>query len=488
MCLEELGPTFIKLGQLLASRPDVIPAPFVEELKKLQDRVPALPFEQIQKTLEEQYGDAWQEIFKEIDEQPLGAASIAQVHRAVLQNGKEVVIKVQRPGITKTIREDLQILSFIAEFFQSYVPELRIFNPIGLVEEFSYSMQMETNFVVEGNNVRRFHENFLGHPTVKIPKPYLELSGPKVLVLEYLDGAILTQLDSNVDREQLMKAGLEAYFAMVFRDGLFHGDLHAGNILVLPEGKLGFIDFGMVGRLSKRVQSSIANMFVALASEDYERLAYEYIELSSQSIDVDRNEFARDLRLLLSPFFGLNLKSVNMGKILLDSTAIAFKHRVYLPSELLLFFKSIVTIEGLGRYIKDDFDLLPYVYDFSAEIVRLKYDPGLLVSDLSFFSREMTSLMKVVPGEIKNILRKVNQPDYAKRLEIVGTQEINNQIANASYLLFFAVVIASLVLAGALTASLENMTIYYGLPVISWVLFGLAINFGFLAFYHYIKK
>jgi len=491
MALEELGPTFIKLGQLLASRPDVIPMAFVDELKKLQDQVPPLPFEQLLPVLEEQFPQGLHAIFRAIDEKPLGSASIAQVHRATLLNGDEVVLKIQKPDIRKTIREDMNILFFVAELFDTYVPELKLFNPIGLAREFSYNIEMETNFVVEANNVRRFAENFKGHPTVRIPKPYMDLSGDSVLVLEYLHGRPLTELSQFAtpeDREKLMRAGLQAYFAMVFKDGLFHGDLHAGNIIVLDNNHLGFIDFGMVGRLSRRVQGSIADMFLALANEDYDRLAYEYIELSTQSIDVDRDDFARDLRALLSPFFGLTLKSVNMGKMLLDSSAIAFKHRVYLPSELLLFFKSIVTIEGLGRTIKEDFDILPYVYDFSSEIVRLKYDPGLIVSDLSSLYREFASLLRVVPGEVKNYLRKVNTVGYAKPIEIQGLDEFQGLLANIARMIFFAIINASLIIGGALCAGLPGVPAYYGISLLSWVLFGIATLFGFIAFYHYVKR
>jgi ubiquinone biosynthesis protein len=491
MCFEELGPTFIKLGQLLASRPDIIPEAFVDEFKKLQDQVPALSFSQLEPVLAQQFPQGLENVFQSIDPNPLGAASIAQVHYGKLLNGDEVVLKIQRPGILKTIREDMNILFFVADLFDHYVPELRIFNPRGLVQEFSYAIEMETNFIVEANNVRRFYENFSDNKTVRIPKPYLEWSGRHVLVLEYFDGHRLNEInnvESKVDREQLMRSGLQAYFAMVFKDGLFHGDLHGGNVLVLADGKLGFIDFGMVGRLSKKTQSAIANMFLALATEDYDRLAYEYIELSTQSIDIDRDEFARDLRLILSPFFGMNLKSINVGKMLIDSAAVASKHNAYLPSELLLFFKSIVTIEGLGRSIKPDFDLLPYVYDFATEIAKMKYDPMSLAGDFSFFTREMSSLLRVLPGELKNYIRKSNNPRFAKQVEIAGLSEFQRVLANISYLLFFSVIVGSLVIAGAICSSIKGVPLYYGLPFVSWTFFSLATFFGLVAFYHYIRR
>lgn len=486
MCLEELGPTFIKLGQLLASRPDVMPPGFVEELKKLQDQVPALSYATVLKVLENNYGPQFSEIFSHIDETPLGSASIAQVHRAQLATGESIVLKVQKPGIAKTIQEDLNVLKFMVEALERYFPESRLFNPSELVREFSYSIEMETNFIVEGNNVRRFSENFAKDPNIKIPKAYLEASCAEVLVLEYLEGTSLRAAEATISleqRENLMKVGLQAYFDMVFKHGLFHGDLHAGNLLILSSGQIGFIDFGMVGRLSRRVKTSIANMFVALGSEDYDRLAYEYLELSTQSIDVDRDEFGRDLRMLLSPFFGLNLKNVNLGKLLIDSASIAFKHKVYLPSELLLFFKSIVTLEGMGKGVKEDFDLLPYVFDFSSEIVKLKYDPGLIVGDITSMSREWSSLFRVLPGEIKNLTRKWGHPDFVKKIEVHGADELFFELKRSVNRVQYALMICGLVIAGAIAAGYQHLDIYYGLPVLSWVLFGLAAFVGLISVY-----
>lgn len=475
---------------MLASRPDIIPQGYVEELKKLQDQVPALPYETILKVLDKNYGDRLPILFAEIEPKSLGSASIAQVHRARLQSGEDVVLKIQKPGITVTIQEDINVLKFIADALERYFPESRLFNPNELVREFSYAIEMETNFVIEGNNVRRFYENFASDENIRIPKPFLDISSANVLVLEYLEGEPLRQAEPKIpleDRERLMKIGLQAYFDMVFKHGLFHGDMHAGNLLIMPNRQIGFIDFGMVGRLSRRVKTSIANMFVALANEDYDRLAYEYLELSTQSLDVDRAEFARDLRMLLSPFFGLSMCSVNLGKLLIDSASISFRHKVYLPSELLLFFKSIVTLEGLGKSVKD-FDLLPYVYDFSSEIVRLKYDPMLFVDDLGSMSREWTSLFRILPSDAKNILRKMNHPDYAKKIELKDLDSLSLLFSQMGYLVFFAILIGSLVIGASLSAGFTHVPLYYGMPVLTWVLYGLAAFMGLFAFYHYIRR
>jgi ubiquinone biosynthesis protein len=476
-CLEELGPTFIKLGQLLASRPDIIPQFYVEEFKKLQDQVPAVPFEKLIPLLEEQYAQGSENVFEWIEEKPIGSASIAQVHRAQLKTGEQVVLKIQKPGISKIIKEDIEILKWVADYIENSIPEFRTLNPRELVAEFSQAIETETQFIIEANYVRRFYENFKDNESIIIPKPFLEYSGDKIFVMEYISGMPFSEIKkmaTDEQRESLMKKGLNAYFSMVFRDGLFHGDLHAGNIIVVDSEHLAFIDFGMVGRLSRRLQSGIANMFLALANEDYERLALEYIELSTKTIDVNPVQFASDLRRLLSPYFGLNLKNLNIGKLLVESSRIAYKHQVYLPSDLLIFFKSMVTIEGLGRSLKEDFDLLPFVYDFSNEIVKLKYDPATMASDIGAFSREVSSLLKVLPLEVRNYLRKLNQPNYSPSIELKNLDLLSQSLRESAQGLFSALIIASLIISGTIYASLTNAGSEKEIPFLSTVFFILA--------------
>ena len=361
MCFEELGPTFVKLGQLLATRPDLVPPEFVEEFKKLQDQVKPLSYSEIKNVVDHQFGNQG-EVFKEFSEQPYAAASIAQVHPAILKDGTEVVVKIQRPGIREVIDDDVSILYMIADLLQKNFEELKVFNPVGIVDEFFRTLELETNFVVEANNIRRFAENFKNEPQIVIPKVYLEYSGRNVLVMEKLEGEPLHSLRDieDAEKEKVIKSGIHAFFKMVFKHGLFHGDLHAGNMFILPNQKIGLIDFGVVGRLGSKTTDSIAAMFVALATEDYERLAYEYIDLAPYDERINGDQFARDLRSLIAPYFGLTLKNVNLGHLLMDSTSIAARHHVKVPSELMLFFKAIVTVEGMGRQVIPDFDLLPY--------------------------------------------------------------------------------------------------------------------------------
>lgn len=492
MAFEELGPTFVKLGQLLATRPDLVPEDFVEEFKRLHDQVTALPFEQMRATLEQQYGRDLDKVFTEIDPNPIGAASIAQVYRAILKDGSKVVVKVQRPGIVDVIKNDVGVLYFVAEQLATFVPEAAVFNPVGIVDEFFKTLELETNFNIEANNIKRFQQNFLDDLTVKIPHVYQELSGPKVLVLEALQGIALSQpaalAQEGLDRDEIMRSGLRCYFRQVFVHGLFHGDLHAGNLFVMPDSTVGLIDFGIVGRLNQRVRDAIANMFVALYSEDYEQLAYEYVDVAPFNKSIDVDEFAKDLQDLLAPHFGLNLKSVNLGRLLMSTTAVAAKHRLVLPSELMLFFKSIVTIEGMARVIRPDFDLLPHALEFADELVRNKIDTMRLKEDALEIGRDTGQLVRTLPRQLRQFVRRVNHPDFAFRLSLVELEEVKRSMETSSNLVFLGLVIGSLILSGSATMFVERGHTLFGIPLISAIFFLLAGALGLAAFRNYIKK
>ncbi|MGE0528093.1 MAG: ABC1 kinase family protein, partial [Bdellovibrionales bacterium] len=411
MSFEQLGPTFVKLGQLLATRPDLIPLEFSEEFKKLHDQVSGVPFMEIESILTAHFGAPLREVFSSFDEVPLAAASIAQVHRARLKDSSSVVVKVQRPGIERVIHEDMQILRVLAELAQRYLPEVRPFNPTAIIAEFGRSLELETNFVIEANNVRRFATNFANDPDVRIPKVYGQFTGRKVLVLEALEGIPMSQSaalkQEGIEPEEVLKRGLRTYMKMVYSDGLFHGDLHAGNVLLLPNNKIGLIDFGIVGRLNRRTQSTIANMFLALAEEDYDRLAYLYVDLAPFTERVDVDQFARDIRDLIAPYYGLTTKNVNLGRLLMESTAVASRHGLTLPTELVMFFKSMVSVEGMGRLLLKDFDFLTYSLEFAKDLVQVRMDPKRMFSDASVLARDMISMAAALPRQTKQMLRRL---------------------------------------------------------------------------------
>jgi ubiquinone biosynthesis protein len=492
MSFEELGPTFVKLGQVLASRPDLVPDDFIQEFSKLHDRVNPLPFEVIEQVMKEEFGNQLYEHFQSFDPKPLGSASIAQVHKAILKDGTSVVVKVQRPGIIHTINEDLSVLYFLAELLEKYVEETRALNPVAIVDEYFKTLELETNFVVEANNIRRFSQNFKGETAIHIPKVYFPLTTERVLTMETLEGIPLSSEEAlrqtGTDPDTIIRLGLRAYLKMVFMDGLFHGDLHAGNFFIFPNNQIGLIDFGVVGRLNSKTQSSIANMLVALSKEDYERLAYEYIDLAPFNDRVNVDLFAKELRDLIAPYFGLTLKNVNMGKILLKSSSIASRHHIKVPTELMLYFKSLVAIEGLGNRIHKDFDFLQYSLEFAGELLKTQYDPNRMMADLTQLARESRTLINNLPRQMNFLLRKINSPEYRFKMQIEDLQDMKKSFELSFNLLFLGLIMGSLILSSSYIYVHDHEHLINGFPAMS--LFGyLTAGFlGIVAFFNYIKK
>ncbi|MGE4134003.1 MAG: ABC1 kinase family protein [Bdellovibrionales bacterium] len=451
MAFEQLGPTFVKLGQLLATRPDLIPVEFAHEFQKLHDQVGGVEFKEIETSLVAHFGAPLDEVFSVFEKSPLAAASIAQVHRAKLKNGDQVVVKIQRPGLDTVIQDDLVTLRTLADLVDRYIPELRPFNPKGIVEEFGRSMEQETNFIIEANNIRRFSANFASDPNIKIPKVYSKYTGRRVLVMEALDGVPLSQSralqQQGIEPEEVLKRGLRAYLKMIYSDGLFHGDLHAGNVFLLSDNRIGLIDFGIVGRLNRKTQNAIANMFLALAEEDYDRMAYIFVDLAPFTEDIDVDQFARDTRDLIAPYFGMTMKNINVGRMLMDSTAVAARHGLVVPSELVLFFKSIVALEGMGRMILPDFDFLTYSLEFASELVQIRMDPKRIFSDASVAARDLNSLLAFLPRQLKQALRRVNDPGFSVQLRLQDLRRIERAIDRGAWVICFGLIAAALIIS-----------------------------------------
>jgi ubiquinone biosynthesis protein len=492
MSFEELGPTFVKLGQLLATRPDLVPEEYVREFEKLHDRVQPIDFAIVEAVIKENLGPELFKNFEFIDPHPLGSASIAQVHRARLKTGENVVIKVQRPGIIQTINDDLNVLYMLAELLQTYIPETRPFSPVAIVDEYFKTLELETNFVVEANNIRRFQDNFVGDDRIRIPEVYFDLTTEHVLVMELLPGIPVSQEESlkqeGVDPSEVIKIGLSAYLKMVFKDGLFHGDLHAGNFFVMPHNKIGLIDFGVVGRLNARTQSAIASMLVALSKEDYERMAYEYVDLAPFTDQVNVDLFAKELRQLIAPYFGLTLKNVNLGKLLMTSSSIAARHHLMLPTELMLFFKSIVAIEGIGRRIDKDFDFLAHSLEFAGELVKNQFNTGKISNELIQVVRESKSFIHALPRQLNFLVRKLNSPHHYFQMEIRGFDDLKKSIEVSFNLLFLGIIIGALILSASIILSTSGHSQDGNFPNIVVVLYVIAAATSVLAVFNYFKK
>ena len=491
LAFEELGPTFVKLGQLLSTRPDLLPENYIEEFTKLQDNVQPLPFETVKAKIESELGRKLEDAYSWMNPTPLAAASIAQVHEARLPSGENVVVKVQRPEIGKLIDTDVSLLAFLAGLLERYVPESRIVGPKTIVDEFFRTLSYELDFVVEANNMGKMAQNMASLPEIVIPKVFKSLSTPEVLTLERLEGLRVNDLKSldaaGIDKKRVVELGARAFFRSVMLDGLFHGDLHGGNLFVLPGNRIGIVDFGIVGRLSQRSRDQLANMLMSLLSEDYENLCYQYSELGASSPSIDFDGFQREVRNTLSPYMGLSLNELNIGRVLIEATKIAARYNIKIPGDWMIVFKAILTIEGMGRTLDPEFDLIKTGEELVKELVKNQYSLQRISHDLLWVAKDLSSLLQVLPRQIRWMFKKFNSNDFAFEIKLADLADLRTQMDANSRRTSSGVVAAGLFIAGAIALQHTEGRIIGGYPLMSVLLLGGGVFFTANAIFRSFK-
>lgn len=476
LAFEELGPTFVKLGQLLSTRSDLLPEAYIEEFVRLQDNVQPLPFDVVRSAVEQELGKKIEEAYSFFDPNPLASASIGQVHEARLLTGEKVVVKVQRPEIEKIIETDVSLLAFLANLLEKYVPESRIVGPKIIVDEFFRTLSFELDFVVEANNMTKIAENMVELPDVVIPKVFRSLSTQRVLTLEKFEGIRVNDLkaldQAGVNRKKVVELGAKAFFKSIMIDGLFHGDLHGGNLFILPGDRLGIIDFGIVGRLSEKSRDQLASMVMSLLTEDYENLCYEYAELGASSASIDFEGFQREVRNALSPYMGLSLSDLNVGKILIEATKIATKFNIKVPGDWMIVFKAILTIEGMGRTLDPEFDLLSTGQELVKDLVKNQYSLQRFKKELLWVSKDMAALLKILPRQIRWMFRKFNSNDFAFEIKSPDLQNLTQQLDVNGRRMSLSILVAGFFIASSISLNHVGDRLLGEYPLSAVVFFG----------------
>ena len=353
LALEELGPTFVKLEQMLSARPDLVPESFINEFQKLQDEVPPFPAEQAGAGIEAQLGKPVGKLFSSFDEIPLAAASIAQVHRAVIENKKQVVVKIQRPNIRSVIETNLNIIFDLAGLIERCIPESELYNPTAIAREFSKTIRRELDFVREGRNIDRFRRNFQDDDTVYVPNVYWEFTAEHILTMEYLDGIKISELDklekAGLDRKIIALNGAQAILKEVFEHGFFHADPHPGNILVLQNNVISLLDYGMMGSLDEELQEAFGNLLTAIVKKDVNKIIRAFTDIGLMENELDVRGLKLDLTDFLDRYYQVSLYQLDIGKIINELTEIIRKYRIRPPADLTLMAKAMVTEEAVGR-------------------------------------------------------------------------------------------------------------------------------------------
>ena len=403
--LEEMGPTFVKLGQILATRVDLFPLDWIAEFEKLQDQASAIPFEELAPLVEEALGKPIDSLFARVDPTPIGVASIGQVHSALTRRGQKVVLKIQKPGIRNKIDSDLRLLDQLAKLACDNSVEIRRYRPVELIREFRRSLLRELDFTIEARNADRIRKNMRSLKWLTVPRVYWELSSSTVQVQQHIEGIpakALEKLDAaGLDRAQIARRGALAAWKMALEDGFFHADPHPGNFIILPGNRIAMLDFGMVGKLSHSRREQILQMTRAVVIREAEQCA-AVLASWSDGQPVNFEQLVSDVEDVISQYHGVSISELDITALLNDITAMVRNHNLVLPSDIALFIKAIITLEGFGRLLNPDFDLMTEAEPLLKRMIRTRYSPARLAKSLSLRALDVVDKVYApppVPGQ-----------------------------------------------------------------------------------------
>ena len=456
--LEELGPTFVKLGQILATRGDLFPPEWIVEFGKLQDAAPALPFEDLRGQLIEDLGEAPEAVFAELDPVPLAAASLAQVHRARLADGTAVVLKVRRPGIRPVIEADLRLLDRLAEIIEKEAPELVRYRPREVIRQFAHSLRRELDFSAEGRHAERIAALFVGSPEIVVPRIHWQWTGERLNVQDFIEGIPGRQaaaLPEGFDRRLLARRGADAVLRMMLEAGFFHADPHQGNVFYLPGNRIAFIDFGMVGRLSEARRFEVATLMHGLVGRDAGKVADVLLDWSADS-NGDAEALRSEIEAFVDDYHGVPLKKLDLGALLADVVAILREHGLALPPDLALMIKAFITLEGMGRQLDPDFDIAGEAAPFLREVLLAHLAPRAIARRGWEALLGGVQMLAGLPQDLGRLLRAARRGKLQLEVDVPALKSFGDQLDRAASRLTMAIVTAALIVGSSIVMTVDR--------------------------------
>lgn len=481
--LEELGPTFVKLGQLLATRIDLFEPEWIAEFSKLHDHAPPNPYEAVRAQLIQDLGAPPEDVFARFDPEPLAAASIAQVYRARTHDGDEVVLKVRRPGIRPIVEADLRWMMRLAQLAESESAELRAFKPQEIVRQFSRSLRNELDLAVEARNTKRIAQNFAhytdndatGIPPILIPHIHDQWTGERLCVQQYIDGIPGGRLDAvdaaGLDRKLLARRGGRAVLKMILEDGFFHADPHPGNVFYLPDHRIAFIDFGMVGRINEQRREELVRLLLGLVQQHAEQVKEVLLDWADGGMH-DEVALAVEIESFVEQYRGVPLKELHVGEMLNDAVKILRQHRLSMPADLALLIKAFISLEAMGRDLDPEFDIAGQASPVLERLMKERYAPSYLFKRGLRTSGELLEVVAGLPRDLARLLRMARRGRLELHVDVQSLRRVGNQLDRAANRLTVGIVIAALIIGSSIVMTVPGGPSLFGLP-----LFGLI---GFL--------
>jgi len=482
MALEELGPTYVKLGQILSSRPDLVAADFIQEFSKLQDKVPPFPFIDAKEIIQSELGSTLGSLFDYFDEKPFASASIGQVHRARLQDGEEVAVKVQRPGITKVIEVDLEIMLHLATLMERHIEEMELQRPVKIVEEFAKTIEKEIDYTIEATSMQRVAMQFLDDPNIYIPKVFSDKSTELILTTEFVDGIKVSEIDriedAGLDRNVITVRGTELSLKQVFEYGFFHADPHPGNIFVLPNNVICLIDFGMMGSVDTFTKERFVDLLDSIVRKDVSKAAQTILKLTTWDEAPDVRFFEKDVSEFMMQHLYKPLKDIKIGKLLQNVIELTSRHRLTVLPDLFLMMKALTTVEGVALMLDPDFDMIGHTKPFIKRAILERFTPKRIAGNFYNLASEILQFMQQFPKDALEITTLLKSKKLSLNLEHRGLETMLSTYDQISNRVSFSIIIAALIIGSALIVISDVPPLFYGISLIGIVGFLTAAVMG----------
>jgi len=491
MAFEELGPAFVKFGQILSNRPDYIPSELIKELEKLQDSASPVTFNEIKTIIEQELGQTLEEAFETFDEAPLASASIAQVHLARLKTGQKVVVKVQRPNIEKIIETDTEIMLNLAGLMEKYMPEYRYLNPIGMVKVFRDTIRLELDFYHESYNLERFKANFENDPIIHTPTFYKTHSRKRILTMEFIEGCKISDLEKirswGLNPEVIAHKGIDVMFKQIFVQGFFHADPHPGNVFVMPDGRLCYLDFGMMGTIVSDDRENLSSIFIGVFTKDARRIVRALRKLSGTRQFPNEDLLEHRILELVDQYSNLSLKEIKISSFFNQFKNLIIDYKITVPQDFFLLIKAISTTEGVGLKLYPELNLMKKMEPFVQGMLKRKLNPLKFARNIYLAATDMSQFIKSFPNDLRDIVDKLRYGVIKVDIEHLGLEPLNKTLDKVSNRISFAIIAAAMMIGSSMIVHAKLPPFYNGIPILGLIGFILAVFFSLILIWSIFK-